>query len=38
MKANADVFIYAGAPSSSTTSYAFKWSAELEKMGLPVLC
>ena len=35
MKANADAFIYAGAPSSSTTSYAFKWSAKLEKMGLP---
>ena len=35
MKANADAFIYAGAPSSSTTSYAFRWSAELEKMGLP---
>ena len=35
MQANADAFIYAGAPSSSTTSYAFKWSAKLEKMGLP---
>jgi hypothetical protein len=35
MKAKADAFIYAGAPSSSTTSYAFKWSAKLEKMGLP---
>jgi hypothetical protein len=35
IKANADAFIYAGAPSSSTTSYAFKWSAELEKAGLP---
>jgi len=35
MKANADAFIYAGAPSSSTTSYAFQWSAKLEKMGLP---
>ena len=35
MKANADAFIYAGAPSSSTTSYAFQWSAVLEKMGLP---
>ncbi|MFC1838039.1 hypothetical protein ACFL1N_00560 [Thermodesulfobacteriota bacterium] len=35
MRANADAFIYAGAPSSSTTSYAFKWSARLEKMGLP---
>ncbi len=31
----ADAFIYAGAPSSSTTSYAFKWSAKLEKSGLP---
>jgi len=35
MQANADAFIYAGAPSSSTTSYAFKWSAKLEKMRLP---
>ncbi len=35
MKKNADAFIYAGAPSSSTTSYAFKWSAKLEKIGLP---
>jgi len=35
MKANTDAFIYAGAPSSSTTSYSFKWSAKLEKMGLP---
>jgi hypothetical protein len=35
MRKNADAFIYAGAPSSSTTSYAFKWSAKLEKMGLP---
>ena len=35
MQANADAFIYAGAPSSSTTSYAFKWSAKLEKLGLP---
>jgi len=35
MKANADAFIYAGAPSSSTTSYAFQWSAALEKTGLP---
>jgi hypothetical protein len=35
MQDNADAFIYAGAPSSSTTSYAFKWSAKLEKMGLP---
>lgn len=35
MQSNADAFIYAGAPSSSTTSYALKWSAKLEKMGLP---
>lgn len=35
MKANADAFIYIVAASSSTTSYAFKWSAKLEKMGLP---
>jgi len=35
MQTNADAFIYAGAPSSSTTSYAFKWSAKLEKTGLP---
>ncbi len=35
MQSNADAFIYAGAPSSSTTSYAFKWSAKLEKLGLP---
>ncbi len=35
MKTKADAFIYAGAPSSSTTSYAFQWSAALEKMGLP---
>jgi hypothetical protein len=35
MQVNADAFIYAGAPSSSTTSYAFQWSAKLEKMGLP---
>ncbi len=35
MKDKADAFIYVAAPSSSTTSYAFKWSAKLEKMGLP---
>lgn len=35
MKANADAFVYLVAPSSSTTSYAFKWSAKLEGMGLP---
>ena len=34
MKAGADAFIYAGAPSSSTTSYAFKWSAKLGKNGV----
>lgn len=31
----ADGFIYIGAASSSTTSYAFKWSTSLEKSGLP---
>lgn len=31
----ADGFIYIGAASSSTTSYAFKWSTVLEKSGLP---
>jgi hypothetical protein len=35
MKERADAFIYIVAASSSTTSYAFKWSAKLEKMGLP---
>lgn len=35
VKAEADAFVYTVAPSSSTTSYAFKWSAKLEKMGLP---
>ncbi len=28
-------FIYVGAPSSSTTAYAFKYSAKLEKDGIP---
>ena len=31
----ADAFVYLGAASSSTTAYAFKWSAGLEKSGLP---
>ncbi len=35
MKEKADAFLYVAAPSSSTTSYAFQWSAKLEKMGLP---
>jgi hypothetical protein len=35
MKQKCDAFIYVAAPSSSTTSYAFQWSARLEKMGLP---
>ncbi|MEO6298638.1 MAG: hypothetical protein ABIO62_03280 [Paracoccaceae bacterium] len=35
MRAKADAFVYVAAASSSTTSYAFKWSALLEKMGLP---
>ncbi len=35
MKEKCDAFLYVAAPSSSTTSYAFKWSAKLEKMGLP---
>ncbi len=33
--AKADGFLYIAAASSSTTSYAFKWSAYLEKSGLP---
>ncbi|MCP5144454.1 MAG: hypothetical protein H6978_06490 [Gammaproteobacteria bacterium] len=32
---SADGFLYIAAASSSTTSYAFKWSAKLEKSGLP---
>jgi len=35
MKQMCDAFMYVAAPSSSTTSYAFQWSAKLEKMGLP---
>jgi hypothetical protein len=35
MKQKCDAFLYVAAPSSSTTSYAFQWSAKLEKMGLP---
>jgi hypothetical protein len=35
VKADASAFIYAAAPSSSTTAYAFKWSAVLERMGIP---
>jgi hypothetical protein len=35
LKQKCDAFIYVAAPSSSTTSYAFQWSAKLEKMGLP---
>lgn len=31
----ADGFLYIAAASSSTTSYAFKWSAQLEKDGFP---
>jgi len=34
-KNQADGFLYLAAASSSTTSYAFKWSAQLEKSGLP---
>lgn len=34
-KSEATAFLYAAAPSSSTTSYAIKWSAKLEKMGVP---
>jgi hypothetical protein len=34
-KDGADGFLYVAAASSSTTSYAFKWSAYLEKSGLP---
>ena len=35
LKEKADAFVYIVAASSSTTHYAFKWSAKLEKMGLP---
>src|SRR5512147_1219420 len=35
MKQNADGYIYIGAASSSTTSYVFKWSTHLEKIGIP---
>jgi hypothetical protein len=30
-----DAFIYVAAASSSTTAYAFRWSAELERRGVP---
>jgi hypothetical protein len=35
MQSKGQAFIYASAPSSSTTNYAFIWSAGLEKGGLP---
>jgi hypothetical protein len=35
MKQNADGYIYIGAASSSTTSYVFKWSTHLERLGIP---
>jgi hypothetical protein len=35
MRANAAAFVYVGAASSSTTAYAVKWSALLERNGLP---
>ena len=35
MEANAAAFIYVGAASSSTTAYAVKWSALLERKKLP---
>jgi hypothetical protein len=35
LHATADAFVYVGAASSSTTAYAFRWSALLESRGLP---
>jgi hypothetical protein len=35
IESDGDAFIYAAAPSSSTTHYAFAWSSGLEKMGVP---
>ena len=35
MKQSADGYIYIGAASSSTTSYVFKWSTHLERVGIP---
>lgn len=35
MKQEADGYLYIGAASSSTTSYVFKWSTHLEKIGIP---
>lgn len=32
---NGDGFVYVGAPSSSTTHYAVKWTSKLETMGVP---
>lgn len=35
LQEEADAFVYAAAASSSTTHYAFRWSAGLERMGIP---
>jgi hypothetical protein len=35
MQQEADGYLYIGAASSSTTSYVFKWSTHLEKIGIP---
>ena len=35
LRATADAFVYVAAASSSTTAYAFRWSAVLEAQGLP---
>lgn len=35
LRDQADAFLYVAAPSSSTTAYAFQWSAGLERLGLP---
>jgi hypothetical protein len=35
MQQGADGYLYIGAASSSTTSYVFKWSTHLERIGIP---
>ena len=35
MRETADAFVYVAAASSSTTAYAFRWSAQLERGGMP---
>lgn len=35
LKKDFDAFVYVAAASSSTTAYAFRWSAQLERNGLP---